>query len=454
MKNNIQYFIYISIIFNFSLYSTNTFDLLRELSLNHNENENIKILSNKFVQSHIIIGGLNNFVNISLDNKYDINNNNNLQIKTYRLEIFNTFDEKFKNCITNKFNNFYVRVVLSLPKDNKYLVCSTNNICQKCWIYNSEYTNNENIIDGKGLCSGNPADVNFLQLYIDSTKEGFFAINDNYKGYIATINSNLSRDVINKNDIFHINPQFINYAYRRKETLISFLVNEYIKKNENNYNNIYWSTSIVSYDIQNHNLVKNRIKCVLKNYNKEMTSFFSINENFNKATSVKYFEARDILYVVFIDNYDEYDNNLVSSSILCSFSLKMPTYGEVLLIKPSQKLISLDGVESYLFLAFENGVIERYKIHNNNNSLQKELIFKFQNDIYDIRLLNNGNESLLCIFSYNNTIFFYKNIFTNTLNYIQKNFNNRIKSGLTIIIAFYIILLLLWFHPRDVIFLY
>ena len=197
---------------------------------------NYKSLSN---EKYIILGGLDKFINITLENE-DFN------IKIY-YPFKNIFiDSKKELCLKIYKNcNNYIRVVI--PIKDYYIICSTRGYNPICFNYNST---DLNIIDGKGKSPIDPYDNSYIYLKLNNTENIFFATSSakaiiTYNNFKTTYNA------------FKINPKFI-YAFEYKNK-IYFLLNElHTDLNENK-----WLINTGKIVTINNNFTKNTDKKLL-----------------------------------------------------------------------------------------------------------------------------------------------------------------------------------------------
>ena len=362
----------------------------------------IKVLNyNSYPNPYITLGGLNNFINISIDSK------GNFNVIRYTIPINN--DNKIMNekCLNvYKDCNYYTRIVIENKKSsNNYFVCMFNKYKSVCFYYNTITNSIDNKIYINNL---DPFDNNYIFFYSELNKHIVIGT----KSYILTI--------IYPNNI-------INSQYKKLNQQASFIYgfeyknNTYLLFNELNYIHKYFSyfpkiTHVDDDNNNNDNHNNTTLNCSIKIFHDIYSDFFTIY-NFPIITSAKYSHQKKLLYVTFIDKMNIFSNkyNISTSTALCIFKFNEKSInpnGLLLLIKPNCNIISIEEIDSYLYILYNdidnnNSIIERYSVVNNNKiNIKKEgtIILPFLT--YEIYIIKYKLNNLLFTKHRNKLIFF------------------------------------------------
>ena len=417
-------------------YSILGFDINNSQMISFPETKNgteiLKMLNYKYSvynyknkENYVVLGGLNKFIFI-----YPTENET-LEIKIYKMwkSSRNDYDLCYLKSKINCEN--YVRVLIRMYKNgektNKYLVCGTNAYNPICFYYNTQTKklNHSHIVNGNGICPPNPEDDDYLNLYSPKVENLFSAISHTGYGHHHSFIYKGLTHIAGLKTGTHFFPRKSKFIYAFEYcNKIYFLLNEYI-----DISNTVLSGVIAR--VSKYETIPKKGFKLFKKYAKNKLNCkinkFGNDEKRDKYIKIikcaKFSRVQNILYIVF-------NNERSDFSAVCSISFekqkndncndtfhftKYNYYDLRFLLSIRQvKIVTIEQMEDYLFLGFDDGKITRYKLNFSENSIIKDTTLDINKRVFNMQIIVNNNISLLSVLIENNTLIFFKDIFSSS----------------------------------------
>ena len=407
------------------------------ISFNDDITENVHILyHDNDNQNGIILGGINKFINITLNTNYHKQNNNNNNnrssgggsnnnnnSKLINVEInypFNNISFLNNNTLYTRYNSKcrlfklnscpfenYIRVLLYDYRKSLHFVCSTRIYGSVCFYYNKTSNLISNIInDENSQILAPPTFDDYVYIQSSQNEIMYFATTDKLlqNGMIISFTLLPRLKYEKQIKLECVDPKFI-YAFEKNDC-IYFIYNCF--QYEHYYMMFYFKGKIISICNQpttttannNGNNISNirELKCNYKIHHTKFSKYFQLHY-FPIITAVKYLRDKHLLFVAFVD-YDNSNtnNDLPITSVLCKFDVhdidddddnNNESNGIILLTIPNSKITSITKTNEYLYLA------TNITTHNPYNTQSKKL--KFYTRIIRYRQFSSTNNNCVKI---------------------------------------------------------